>query len=224
MHFFWIFGRPEVYVLNPSCAFGFASRNYPRVFTQGYVWLPRDGSGYNCHRIHRHERLGPPHVHSGHERRREYLLRALSMAIAVPTGIKIFNWMATMWGGKIRFDVPMMFASAFSISVSSGWINGSHVGCGSVRLATRKLLLRGGSPLSLCNCGWHSLYRLPGGAFYYWFPKVYGKMLNETLGMLHFWLFFIGSTLRSISYIFPDCWGCPGGSIPTNPAAVGHGI
>jgi cytochrome c oxidase subunit 1 len=112
----------------------------------------------------------------------------MTMAIAVPTGIKFFNWIGTMWGGRISFDTPMLFAIGMLVVFLLGGLTG---------------VLQAMAPVdfSLTDTYFvvaHMHYVIMGivlGAFagvYYWFPKMTGRMLNERLGKLHFWLFFIG--------------------------------
>ena len=115
-----------------------------------------------------------------------------TFVIGVPTGVKIFSWLATMWGGSIKFDTPMLFACGFLLMFLIGGIDGVYLGS----LAVDRLVH---------GTYWvvaHIHYVLFGGsvfgvfaAFYYWFPKVTGRFLNEKLGKLHFWLMFIGMNL-----------------------------
>jgi cytochrome c oxidase subunit 1 len=106
--------------------------------------------------------------------------------------VKIFNWLATMWGGSIKYDTPMLFACGFLLMFLIGGIDGVYLGS----LAVDRLVH---------GTYWvvaHIHYVLFGGsvfgvfaAFYYWFPKVTGRFLNEKLGKLHFWTMFIGMNL-----------------------------
>ncbi|HEY8756697.1 MAG TPA: cytochrome c oxidase subunit I [Candidatus Dormibacteraeota bacterium] len=115
-----------------------------------------------------------------------------TLCIGVPTGIKIFNWMATMWGGSIRYDTPMLFAAGFLLMFLIGGIDGVYLGS----LAVDRFLH---------GTYWvvgHIHYVLFGGSvlgvfagIYYWFPKVTGRFLSEKLGKLHFWLMIIGLNL-----------------------------
>jgi cytochrome c oxidase subunit 1 len=115
-----------------------------------------------------------------------------TLCIGVPTGIKIFNWLATMWGGSIRFDTPMLFAAGFLLMFLIGGIDGVYLGS----LAVDRFLH---------GTYWvvgHIHYVLFGGSvmgvfagMYYWFPKVTGRFLSEKLGKLHFWLMVIGLNL-----------------------------
>jgi cytochrome c oxidase subunit 1 len=115
-----------------------------------------------------------------------------TLCIGVPTGIKIFNWLATMWGGSIRYDTPMLFAAGFLLMFLIGGIDGVYVGS----LAVDR---------TLHGTYWivgHIHYVLFGGSvvgvfagIYYWFPKITGRFLSEKLGKLHFWLMIIGLNL-----------------------------
>src|SRR4029079_17885412 len=115
-----------------------------------------------------------------------------SMLIAVPTGVKIFNWIATMWGGAIRFSAAMMFASAFLVLFTIGGLSG----------VTFAIVPIDWQVTDTYYVVAHMHYVLFGGtAFatfagvYYWFPKLSGRMLSETWGQAHFWLTFIGFNL-----------------------------
>ena len=115
-----------------------------------------------------------------------------TMVIGVPTGIKIFNWLATMWGGSIRYDTPMLFAAGFVVMFLIGGIDGVYVGS----LGVDRFLHGTYWVVS------HIHYVLFGGSvlgvfagIYYWFPKVTGRFLSEKLGKLHFWLMIIGLNL-----------------------------
>jgi cytochrome c oxidase subunit 1 len=115
-----------------------------------------------------------------------------TLCIGVPTGIKIFNWLATMWGGSVRYDTPMLFAAGFLLMFLIGGIDGVYLGS----LAVDR---------TLHGTYWvvgHIHYVLFGGSvlgvfsgLYYWFPKVTGRFLSERLGKLHFWLMIVGLNL-----------------------------
>jgi cytochrome c oxidase subunit 1 len=142
-----------------------------------------------------------------------------TMIIAVPTGIKIFNWIATMWGGKIRFATPMLFCVAFVF----------------------QFLIAGLTGVMLSSSAWdwqlhnsyfvvaHFHYVLVGGilfnifaGIYYWYPKAFGKMMDERLGKWHFWLFLIGFHLTFDFMHVPGILGMPR-QIYTYEAARGWG-
>jgi cytochrome c oxidase subunit 1 len=115
-----------------------------------------------------------------------------TLCIGVPTGIKIFNWLATMWGGSIRYDTPMLFSAGFLLMFLIGGIDGVYLGS----LAVDR---------TLHGTYWvvgHIHYVLFGGSvlgvfagIYYWMPKVSGRFLSEKLGKLQFWLMIIGLNL-----------------------------
>jgi cytochrome c oxidase subunit 1 len=205
MHFFWIFGHPEVYVLVLP-AFAFASEIIP-VFSRkamfGYpvMVLATVAIGFIGMSVWAHHMFT---VGMGAGANTFFVLS--TMAIAVPTGIKIFNWMATMWGGKIRFDAPMIFCIAFLFQFLVAGLTG-------VTLAVAPLDWQLGNSYYVVA---HFHYVIVGGilfcifgAFYYWFPKATGKRYNETLASLHFWLFFIGFHLTFDFMHIPGILGMP---------------
>jgi cytochrome c oxidase subunit 1 len=205
MHFFWIFGHPEVYVLVLP-AFGFASEIIP-VFSRkaifGYpvmvgatVCIGFIGMSVWAH-----------HMFTVGMSSNANLFFVLStMAIAVPTGIKIFNWLATMWGGKIELTTPMLFCVAFLFQFLVAGLTG-------VMMSAAPFDWQLGSSYFVVA---HFHYVIVGGilfatfgAFYYWFPKVSGRMFSETLGRLHFWLFVIGFHLTFDFMHLPGLLGMP---------------
>ena len=187
-HLFWIFGHPEVYVLILP-AFGIVSETLP-VFSRkplfGYsvivisgVAIGFIGWGVCAHHMFV-SGLGPVGVAA---------FSATTMFIAVPTGVKILNWIATMWGGNIRFTVPMMFSislvSMFTIGGLSGVMH--SVAPADTQQTDTYFIVA------------HFHYVLFGGALmglfagmYYWWPKAFGYKLNESLGKWHFWLVLAG--------------------------------
>jgi cytochrome c oxidase subunit I len=129
-----------------------------------------------------------------------------TMLIAIPTGIKIFNWLATLWGGSIRFTTAMMFATFFLITFTIGGISG---------------IMHSAAPADLQQTDTyfvvaHLHYVFFGGTvmglwagIYYWFPKMFGRLLNETLGHVHFWLTFIGMNLTFFPMHYLGLHGMP---------------
>ena len=187
-HFFWIFGHPEVYILVMP-AFGFVNEIIP-VFSRkaifGYPAMVAAsvGIGFISFTVWAHHMFT---VGMSAAANTAFVLS--TMIIAVPTGIKIFNWLATMWGGKIHFTVPMLFCTAFLFQFTLAGLTGIM--------------------LSVAPFNWqlhnsyfvvaHFHYVIVGGilfalfaAFYYWFPKITGRMMSEELGKWHFWLFVLG--------------------------------
>ena len=205
MHFFWIFGHPEVYILVIP-AFGFVSEVIP-VFSRkamfGYpamvaatVSIGFVSLGVWAHHMFA---IGMPSYGNA-------FFVLTTMVIAVPTGIKIFNWLATMWGGRIRFAAPMLFCVAFLFQFLIAGLTG-------ITLAIAPF------DWQLTNSYFvvaHFHYVIVGAilfsvfaAFYYWFPKMTGRMLDETLGKWHFWLMVIGFHLTFDFMHIPGLLGMP---------------
>jgi hypothetical protein len=137
-------------------------------------------------------RLGASHVHRRLGHTADLFFAAASMAIAVPTGVKVFNWIATMWGGSIRFTTAMCFAIAFIIQFVVGGLSGITFAVAPVDwqmhntyyvVAHFHYVLFGGT-----------LFGMLAG-LYYWFPKMSGRLLSEKLGKWQFWLTVIGFNL-----------------------------
>jgi cytochrome c oxidase subunit 1 len=187
-HFFWFFGHPEVYILMVP-GFAFVSEIIP-VFSRkvifGYpmVVAASLAIGFLSMTVWAHHMfavgMGAP-LNSA--------FAASTMLIAVPTGIKIFNWVATMYGGRIRLATPMLFACAFLFQFLCAGLTG-------VMLAVVPFNWQVTDTYFVVA---HFHYVLVGGlvftifgAIYYWFPKVTGRLLSERLGRWHFWLFVIG--------------------------------
>jgi cytochrome c oxidase subunit 1 len=129
-----------------------------------------------------------------------------TMIIAVPTGIKIFNWLATLWGGKIRFKTPMLFCLAFLFQFLIAGLTG-------IMLSAAPFDWQLGNSYFVIA---HFHYVLVGailfcifGAFYYWYPKAIGRMLDERLGKWHFWLMLIGFHLTFDFMHIPGILGMP---------------
>jgi cytochrome c oxidase subunit 1 len=215
-HFFWIFGHPEVYILILP-AFGIISEVLP-VFSRkplfGYaamvfsgVFIAFLGFGVWSHHMFA-TGMGPI---------ADTFFALTTMLIAIPTGVKIFNWIGTMWGGSLQFKTPMYFAVAFIAMFIIGGLSGVMHSSPPADLqqtdtyfvvAHFHYVLFGGS-----------IFGLTAGA-YYWWPKMFGRMLDERLGKLHFWLMFIGFNLT----FFPMHWlglnGMPR-RVYTYPAGLG---
>jgi cytochrome c oxidase subunit 1/cytochrome c oxidase subunit I+III len=190
-HLFWMFGHPEVYILILP-AFGIYSEVF-QVFSQkkifGYVFVAAStvAIGLLSFGVWVHHMFA-----AGLGNTVNSFFAAASMLIGIPTGIKIFNWIATMYGGKIRLTVSMMFAIAFLIEFTIGGLSGIE--------------------FSIVPLDWqltdtyfvvaHFHYVIVGGtifsvfsALFYWFPKITGRELNEKFGKWFFWLFVIGFNL-----------------------------
>ncbi len=190
-HLFWLFGHPEVYVLILP-AMGIVSEILP-VFSKkplfGYpaVVFAGAGIGFLGFGVWAHHMFA-----SGITQVAQAAFGLATMTIAIPTGIKIFNWIGTMWGGKIRFTTPMLFAIGFVAMFVIGGLSG----------VTHAVVP---SDWQQTDTYWivaHFHYVLFGGAvfgifagLYYWFPKLTGRVMNEKLGKVHFWVMFIGFNL-----------------------------
>ena len=204
-HFFWFFGHPEVYILMVP-GFAMVSEIIP-VFSRkvifGYpmVVAASLAIGFLAMTVWAHHMfaigMGAP-LNSA--------FAASTMLIAIPTGIKIFNWVATMYGGRIRFATPMLFACAFLFQFLCAGLTGII--------------------LSVVPFNWqltdsyfvvaHFHFVLVGsliftifGAIYYWFPKATGRLLSERLGRWHFWLFVIGFNLTFLPMHWVGMLGMP---------------
>jgi cytochrome c oxidase subunit 1 len=205
MHFFWIFGHPEVYVLAIP-AFAFASEIIPVFSRKAMFGYPVMVAATICIGFIGMSVWAHHMFTVGMSSSANTFFVLSTMAIAVPTGIKIFNWLATMWGGKIEFKTPMLFCVAFLFQFLVAGLTGIMLGAAPFdwQLSNSYFVVA------------HFHYVIVGGilftifgAFYYWFPKMSGKMCNETLGKLHFWLFFIGFHLTFDFMHIPGMLGMP---------------
>jgi len=187
-HFFWIFGHPEVYILIMP-GFAVASEIIP-VFSRkpifGYpVMVAASVSiGFISLGVWAHHMFAV-----GMSSMANTFFVISTMLVAIPTGIKIFNWLGTMWGGKIRLELPMLFCIAFLFQFLIAGLTG-------VMLAVAPFDWQLTDSYFVVA---HFHYVLIGGllftifaAVYYWYPKALGRMLDVRLGLLHFWFFLIG--------------------------------
>jgi cytochrome c oxidase subunit 1 len=187
-HLFWFFGHPEVYIMILP-GFGIISEIIP-VFSRkpifgyntmvaalfGIVFLSLAVWGHHMFTV-------------GMDIYVETFFMIMTMLIAVPTGIKFFNWIATAWRGSIEFTLPMKFAFGFMATFVIGGITGIYLSSVPVDtqlhqsyyvVAHLHYVLFGGSVMTIF------------AGIYYWFPKITGRKLNETLGEWHFWTVFVG--------------------------------
>ena len=205
MHFFWIFGHPEVYVLIIPC-FAFISEILP-VFSRKPIFGYPVMVGATICIAFISMSVWAHHLFTiGMNSASNAFFTFTTMIIAVPTGIKIFNWIGTMWGGKLIFKVPMLFCVAFLFQFLLAGLTGIMLGAAPFdwQLGNSYFVVA------------HFHYVIVGGilfalfgAFYYWFPKITGRMLNETLGKWHFWLFVIGFHLTFDFMHIPGLLGMP---------------
>jgi cytochrome c oxidase subunit I len=190
-HAFWFFGHPEVYVMALP-AFGIISEVLP-VFARkpifGYkaVAFSTVAIGFFSMLVWAHHMftVGLPNSLN-------IFFMVASMIIAVPTGVKIFNWLATLWRGNISFETPMLFALAFLSVFTIGGLSGIYLAAFPIDwqvhdtyfvVAHFHYVIMGGSVFAIF------------AGLYYWWPKMFGKLLGERLGKWHFWLLFIGFNL-----------------------------
>jgi cytochrome c oxidase subunit I len=187
-HYFWTFGHPEVYIMALP-AFGMISEVIPvfsrkPIFGYPFVAASSVAIGLLSFGVWAHHMFA---VGLGHIA--DYTFAITSMLIAVPTGVKIFNWTATMWGGAIRLTTSMLFAIAFIIQFVIGGLSG----------ITFTAVPMDWQLTDTYYVVAHFHYVLFGGTyfailagFYYWFPKMSGRMLSEKWGKWHFWLTLVG--------------------------------
>jgi cytochrome c oxidase subunit I len=205
LHFFWIFGHPEVYVLVMP-AFGIASEVIPVFSRKAIFGYPAMVAASCCIAFVSLSVWAHHFFTVGMSAPANAFFALSTMMVGIPTGIKIFNWLATLWGGKIIFSTAMCFALAFLFQFLIAGLTGIM--------------------LSVAPFNWqlhnsyfvvaHFHYVIVGAivfmifsGFYYWYPKVTGRMLDEKLGKAHFWLFFLGFHLTFDVMHIPGILGMP---------------
>ncbi|WNC14197.1 cytochrome c oxidase subunit I [Brevibacillus brevis] len=204
-HIFWIFGHPEVYILILP-AFGVISEVIStfarkRLFGYSSMVFATALIGFLGFMVWAHHMFT-----TGLGAIANTLFGLATMLIAVPTGIKIFNWLLTMWGGQIRFTTANLWAVGFIPTFTIGGMTG-------VMLAIPPADYQYHDSYFVVA---HFHYVIVGGlvfglfsGLYYWWPKMFGKLLNETLGKWNFWTFFIGFHLTFFPQHFLGLMGMP---------------
>ncbi|MCA9621674.1 MAG: cytochrome c oxidase subunit I, partial [Myxococcales bacterium] len=204
-HVFWTFGHPEVYIMALP-AFGMISEIIPvhaqkPIFGYELVAISTVAIAILSFGVWAHHMFTVGLGHSA-----DMFFAAGSMLIAVPTGVKIFNWIATMWGGSIRFTTAMMFATAFLVEFVVGGLSGVTFAVAPIDwqvtdsyyvVAHFHYVLFGGTAFAVM------------AAAYYWFPKMTGRLMSERLGRWHFWLMVVGFNATFFVQHFLGLLGMP---------------
>ena len=204
-HVFWFFGHPEVYIMILP-AFGIVSEIIPTFARKklfGYTSMVYATSSIAILSFivwaHHMFTVGMPLIG-------ELFFMFTTMLIAVPTGVKVFNWIATMFRGSMTFETPMLFAVAFVVLFTIGGFSGLMLAIAPVDFQYHDTYF--------VVAHFHYVL-VPGAVFsimaatYYWLPKWTGNMYNESMGKLHFWLSFIGVNITFFPMHFIGLAGMP---------------
>jgi cytochrome c oxidase subunit 1 len=204
-HFFWIFGHPEVYILIFP-AFAILSEVIPIFSRKPIFGRPAmvgavASIGFISLGVWAHHMFAV-----GMTSWSNTFFTASTMIVGIPTGIKIFNWTATMYGGKIRLATPMLFCCAFLFQFLIAGLTGIMLATGPFDWQLHDSYFVVGHFHFTLVAG--LVFALFAG-MYYWFPKVSGRMYNEKMGKWHFWLFLIGVELTFVPMHFLGFLGMP---------------
>ncbi|MES0808389.1 cbb3-type cytochrome c oxidase subunit I [Roseibium sp. SCPC15] len=188
-HLFWFFGHPEVYIVALP-AFGIVSdliSVHARKNIFGYrmmVWAIVIIGGLSFIVWAHHMYVSGMNPWFG------FFFATTTLIIAIPTAIKVYNWVLTLWRGDIHFTLPMLFALAFIVTFLNGGLSGLFLGnvvvdvplSDTMFVVAHFHMVMGVAPIMVIF-----------GAIYHWYPKITGRMLDETMGRIHFWVTFVGS-------------------------------
>ncbi|MER9882880.1 MULTISPECIES: cytochrome c oxidase subunit I [unclassified Mesorhizobium] len=204
-HLFWFFGHPEVYIVALP-AFGIVSdliSTHARKNIFGYrmmVWAIVGIGALSFVVWAHHMYVSGMHPYFG------FFFATTTLIIAVPTAIKVYNWVLTLWRGDIHLTIPMLFALAFIVTFVNGGSTGLFLGnvvvdvplSDTMFVVAHFHMVMGVAPIIVIF-----------GAIYHWYPKVTGRMLNETLGRFHFWVTFLGAYLIFFPMHYLGLMGVP---------------
>lgn len=204
-HLFWFFGHPEVYIVALP-AFGIVSdliSTHARKNIFGYrmmVWALVAIGALSFVVWAHHMYVSGMHPAFG------FFFATTTLIIAIPTAIKVYNWVLTLWRGDIHFTVPMLFALGFIVTFVNGGLTGLFLGnvvvdvplSDTMFVVAHFHMVMGVAPIMVIF-----------GAIYHWYPKVTGRMLDDTLGKLHFWVTFLGAYLIFFPMHYIGLMGVP---------------
>lgn len=204
-HLFWFFGHPEVYIMALP-AFGIISEVVP-VFSRKVIFGYESVAAATIAIAFISFGVWAHHMFAvGMNLPLETGFAGATFLIAIPTGIKVFNWMATMYGGKLRFRTPLLFALGFLSMFVIGGLSGIMLAAAPFDLQVTDTYFVVAHFHYVAFGG--LLFALTAGA-YYWFPKITGRLLSERLGAWHFWLLLIGFNLTFGPMHFAGLFGMP---------------